>query len=103
MAAVRTTAFAAPYAFPLGGLGFQAPLIILFCKPLTFTYTTQTYAGVGSDRFVCLEEAPNSDAFQGTTLDLYHYPASPGELKSSSSRKAPGRQKMWTAFPLTDS
>lgn len=48
---------------------------------------------------MCLEEAPNSDAFQGTALDLYNYTDSPGELQSSSSRKGSGRQEMWTAFP----
>lgn len=48
---------------------------------------------------MCLEEAPNSDAFQGTALDLYNYTDSPGELQSSSSRKGPVRQDMWTAFP----
>jgi len=38
MAAGHKTAFAAPYPFPLGVLGFQTPLIILFCKRLTFTH-----------------------------------------------------------------
>lgn len=35
-AAVHENAFAAPYTFPLGGLGVQIPVIILFCKPLTY-------------------------------------------------------------------
>jgi len=69
MAAIHKTAFAAPYPFPLGRLGFQASLIIQFCKSLTFTYITQIYVLEVTDS-CCFEEAPNLDAFQGTALDL---------------------------------
>lgn len=48
---------------------------------------------------MCFEEAPNSEAFKGTALDLYNDADSPGELQSRSSRMGPGRQEMWTALP----
>lgn len=62
------------------------------------TDTKLKCAGVGNYKFVCLEEAPDSDAFQGTALDLYNYTDPPGQLQSSSSRMGSGRQT-WTAFP----
>lgn len=43
----------------------------LYILKYTHTHTQKKCAGVGNDRFVCLEEAPDSDVFQETALDLY--------------------------------
>lgn len=59
------------------------------------THTKLKCDGAGNYRFVCLEEASNSDAFQGTALDSYNYADPPGQLRSSSSRMGSGRQMIF--------